>query len=192
MPQLERRKRLTTGRLARDAGAVLVFLIRHAEAIDETLELRDPHRHLTDHGRAQARALGDRLRWHDCTPSVVWTSPLVRAVQTAELVLAVVGGAVPVRAEPALAPGADVRPLVQRLAAAGVTSVALVGHEPILSGIGSILSGRDDFAALAKAEAVRLDGLELGKGEGPRSAGKGGYRVRWRFAWNDVAPRTGA
>jgi phosphohistidine phosphatase SixA len=65
---------------------VQVFLVRHAEAVPETLQLRDPHRHLTAHGRAQARALGDRLRWHDCAPTKIWSSPLVRAVQTAELV----------------------------------------------------------------------------------------------------------
>ncbi|HWU85905.1 MAG TPA: phosphoglycerate mutase family protein, partial [Kofleriaceae bacterium] len=61
-----------------------VFLLRHAEAIDETLELRDPDRHLTPRGREQARRLGDRMRWHDCAPTHVWTSPLARAVQTAE------------------------------------------------------------------------------------------------------------
>ncbi len=41
---------------------VEVFLIRHAAAVDETLELRDPLRHLTPEGRAQAKSLGDRLR----------------------------------------------------------------------------------------------------------------------------------
>ena len=165
-----------------------IFLIRHAEAIDETLELRDPHRHLTDRGRDQARALGERLRWHDCTVIEVWTSPLVRAVQTAEVVLATMGTQVPVRAEPALAPGGDVRPLVQRLSAGAPGSVALVGHEPILSGIGALLTGRPDFAALTKAEAVRID-TQLAA---PSGGGKDGCRVRWRFAWSDVAPRIGA
>lgn len=164
---------------------MLVFLIRHAEAIDETLELRDPHRHLTEQGRVQARALGERLRWHDCTPSEVWTSPLVRAVQTAELVLATVGGQGPVLAEPALSPGGDVRPLVQRLLAGKASSVALVGHEPILSGLGALLTGRADFGALGKAEAVRLDGQDGGQADG-----RAGFRVRWRFAWSDVAPRS--
>jgi phosphohistidine phosphatase len=121
---------------------VQVFLIRHAEAIDETLELRDPHRHLTTHGRAQARALGERLRWHDCTPTQVWASPLVRTVQTAELVLATLGTELLVTSEPALAPGEDVRPLVQRLEKLPADAVAvIVGHEPILSGLGALLTG---------------------------------------------------
>ena len=67
---------------------VEVFLIRHAAAVDETLELRDPYPPPHAHGRDQAKSLGDRLRWHDCMPTHIWTSPLVRAVQTAELVAA--------------------------------------------------------------------------------------------------------
>jgi phosphohistidine phosphatase len=174
---------------ARDSAAVQIFLIRHAEAIDETLELRDPHRHLTEKGRQQARALGDRLRWHDCTPTLVWASPLVRAIQTAELVLATLGVTTLVGAEPALAPGEDVRPLQQRLGQLGADAVVmLVGHEPVLSGLGALCAGAEDFAVLAKAEAVRLDGGAVG------AAGTAGtvpsYRVRWRFGWSDAAPRT--
>jgi phosphohistidine phosphatase len=150
-----------------------VFLIRHAAAIDETLELRDPMRHLTAEGRAQAVALGDRLRWHDCTPSQIWTSPLVRAVQTAELVAAGLKTTVPVEVVPLLAPGESARALlaaVQKLPADA--SVILVGHEPGMSGLGALLVGAPDFAALAKAEAARLvDGA-----------------LRWRCAWDSEAP----
>ena len=160
-----------------------IFLIRHAEAIDETLELRDPHRHLTDQGRAQARALGERLRWHDCVPTYVWTSPLVRAVQTAELVMFGLSGTVQVVSMTALAPGDDVRTLVQKLEKLQRDEVVMiVGHEPILAGLGSLLTGGDDFAALAKAEAVRIDNVG--------GTGANGPRVRWRFAWNDAAPRS--
>src|SRR5439155_23768933 len=90
-------------------NCVQVFLVRHAQAVDETLELRDPHRHLTELGRTQAKSLGDRLRWHDCEPTHVWTSPLVRAVQTAELLAAGLQSALAVAALPALAPGEDAR-----------------------------------------------------------------------------------
>lgn len=160
-----------------------VFLIRHAEAIDETRELRDPHRHLTEQGREQARALGERLRWHDCVPTYVWTSPLVRAVQTAELVMVGLSGTVSVISTPELAPGDDVRALVQKLQKLQSDEVVMVvGHEPILAGLGSLLTGGDDFAALGKAEAARIDNV------GGKGANK--PRVRWRFAWNDAAPRS--
>ncbi|HUS27829.1 MAG TPA: phosphohistidine phosphatase SixA [Kofleriaceae bacterium] len=150
-----------------------VFLIRHAEAIDETLELRDPMRHLTAHGREQAVALGDRLRWHDCTPTHIWTSPLVRAVQTAELVAAGLASKISVEVVPALAPDGELRSVVAMVKAlAADANVVLVGHEPGLSGIGALLVGAPDFAALGKAEAARIhDGA-----------------VRWRCAWNAEAP----
>lgn len=150
-----------------------VFLIRHAEAVDETLVVRDPHRPLTAHGRAQARSLGDRLRWHDCLPTHVWSSPLVRAVQTAELVVANIHCDVPVDVVPALAPDANTRDVVSAVHALPVTAVVvLVGHEPSLSAIGARLVGARDFDALAKAEAVRIVNGAL----------------RWRFAWNAEAP----
>jgi phosphohistidine phosphatase len=150
-----------------------VFLIRHAAAIDETLELRDPMRHLTAEGRTQAAALGDRLRWHDCTPTQIWTSPLVRAVQTAELVAAGLKASTLVEVVPLLAPGESARALLAMVNALPAdAAVLLVGHEPGLSGIGALLVGASDFAALGKAEAARLvDGT-----------------LRWRCAWDSEAP----
>ncbi len=149
------------------------FLIRHAAAIDETLELRDPHRHLTAHGRTQAQSLGDRLRWHDCEPTHIWTSPLVRAVQTAELVASGLRSTIAIDVAPSLAPGESPRALVTALRALPATAiVVLVGHEPGLSAIGALLVGTPEFPALAKAEAVRIDDDQ----------------VRWRFAWDAETP----
>ena len=150
-----------------------MFLVRHAAAIDETLELRDPHRHLTAQGRTQARELGDRLRWHDCEPTHIWTSPLVRAVQTAELVAAGLGATCPVDVVPGLAPGESLRAVTSALEAlpAGA-KVVLFGHEPGMSALAAMLLGRPDFPALGKAEAVRIEDKQL----------------RWRFAWNADAP----
>jgi phosphohistidine phosphatase len=150
-----------------------VFLIRHAAAIDETLELRDPMRHLTADGRLQAQSLGDRLRWHDCTPTCIWTSPLVRAVQTAELVAAGLKTTTPVETLPALAPGESARTVLTAIRAhASDASLVLVGHEPGMSAIAALLVGKADFPPLAKAEAVRIiDG-----------------QVRWRYPWNADAP----
>lgn len=151
---------------------VEVFLIRHAAAVDETLELRDPYRHLTPAGREQAKGLGDRLRWHDCSPSHIWTSPLVRAVQTAELVAAGLQVPTAVDVLPQLAPDESARAVTKALSALPAAAhVVLVGHEPGLSAVGELLLG-GDLAQLAKAEAVRIiDG-----------------KLRWRFAWNAEAP----
>jgi phosphohistidine phosphatase len=152
---------------------VQVFLLRHAEAAQETLAMRDPHRHLTEAGRRQARDIGDRLRWHDCTPTQLWSSPLVRAIQTAELVAAGLECQLPVETLPALAPDENPRDVVAALAALpGDAVVILVGHEPGLSAVGSLLVGEPEFASLGKAQAARIDDGAL----------------RWRFAWDADAP----
>ncbi len=151
-----------------------VFLIRHAEAVDETLSVRDPHRPLTARGRDQARQLGDRLRWHDCAPTRIISSPLVRAVQTAELVAAALDVPVAVEIAVELAPDGDPAELADALRAMpSDASVVAVGHEPALSALGALVAGEPGFPALAKAEAVRIvDG-----------------RVRWRFGWDAEAPQ---
>ncbi|NVB84056.1 MAG: hypothetical protein HOV81_37115 [Kofleriaceae bacterium] len=150
-----------------------VFLIRHADAIDETLDLRDPMRHLTAHGRAQATALGDRLRWLDCMPTNIWTSHLVRAVQTAELVATALAATVPIEVVPGLAPGQPTRTVLAALEALPADAVVLlVGHEPGMSAIGTLLLGKD-LGALAKAEAARIAEGEL----------------RYRCAWDAEAPK---
>jgi phosphohistidine phosphatase len=127
---------------------------------------------LTPAGRDEARSLGDRLRWHDCHPTHIWTSPLVRAVQTAELVSAGLQLAISVDVLPALAPGESARAVITALKTLPPAAhVVLVGHEPGLSGIGELLLG-GELAQLQKAEAVRIiDGS-----------------LRWRFAWNAEAP----
>lgn len=150
-----------------------VFLIRHATAIDETLAVRDPNRHLTAEGRKEARALGDRLRWHDCAPTLLWSSPLVRAIQTAELVVQTLGVELVVESVPELAPEGHPREVAAAIAKLPDDAlVMLFGHEPTLSAIGAILTSDPDFPAIAKAEAVRIHH----------------GRVRWRFAWNAEAP----
>jgi phosphohistidine phosphatase len=152
---------------------VQVFLIRHADAVHETLALTDPHRYLTRTGRQQARALGDRLRWHDCLPTHIWSSPLVRAVQTAELVVANLHTDVAIDIVPGLAPDEHPRAVVAALAALPAGSIAVVvGHEPQLSALGALLIGEPALPGLVKAEAVRItDGA-----------------VRWRFTWDAEAP----
>ncbi len=153
---------------------MIVFLVRHAHAIDERRDLPDPARPLSATGRTQARALGQRLRWHDCTPTALWTSPLTRTVMTAELVAAALDWAGPIDSVPALAPDGRIGDVVAALAAVDPAStIVMFGHEPGISGLGVRLTGDPHFAPLAKAEAVRIDGRA----------------IRWRFAHDDEAPR---
>jgi phosphohistidine phosphatase len=148
------------------------LLIRHAQAVDETVERRDPHRHLTAHGREQATRLGEQLRGQACAPTHIWTSPLVRAVQTAELVARALAPGLTVEVFTSLGPSEPLQSLVDALKALPADACVLVaGHEPGLSGLGGVLLARE-LISLARAEAVRI------------SDGK----LQWRFAWDTDAP----
>ena len=150
-----------------------VFLIRHADAVPETPALADPQRPLSELGRAQARAIADRLRWHDCTPSQIWSSPLARARETAELIARGVSSELAVDPIPALAPGDDPHAVIAALHALPRDAIVmLVGHGPSLAKVGARLTRQPPLAVLGRAEAVRIvDGA-----------------VRWRFAWDAEAP----
>ena len=62
-----------------------VLLVRHGDAVDRPLAGSDADRWLTEYGRREVRSVGRALAEMGFAFSRVLTSPLVRAVQTAEL-----------------------------------------------------------------------------------------------------------
>lgn len=134
-----------------------IFLIRHAHAVDEGPRLGDEHRYLTAKGRKLARAIGRRLKEEGVELDVVLASPLVRAVQTAELFAGALDYVGTVEASPALAPGVPPRVAAEELVARAAQSLAVVGHEPGISAIGAFLVGRPSFPPFKKAQVCLLD-----------------------------------
>jgi phosphohistidine phosphatase len=98
-----------------------LVIVRHAEA--EPGE-PDEMRALTDDGRAQADALGRRLRDEGIVADAVLTSPLLRARETA----AALGLGTPEPSD-ALRPGATAEGVRKAVAGRGET-VVIVGHQP--------------------------------------------------------------
>jgi phosphohistidine phosphatase len=150
---------------------VRVTLIRHAEAGDDAP--RDEARALTARGRADARRLGRVLVRRGVRFTAIVTSPLVRAVQTAEIVAAATDYRGRMSVTDLLVPdgaAGDVVALLEKLAAE--KSVALVAHEPILSEIAAVLTERARYPSLRKAEALRIRLLDGAKLPG---------RLRWRI-----------
>jgi phosphohistidine phosphatase len=112
-----------------------LYLVRHAEAAPgEPDELRS----LTQEGREQARALGERLRDEDAAPAVVLTSPLLRARETGNEL----ARALDVQSEPdeRLAPGANVDGVRAAVEGRG-DQVVVVGHQPDCGQIAAALTG---------------------------------------------------
>jgi len=124
-----------------------LVIVRHAEAASgEPDELRS----LTEEGRAQATALGKRLREQGVIPDAVLTSPLLRARETAA---ALALGTV----EPhdALRPGATADDVREAVAGRGET-VLVVGHQPDCGRIAAAL-GDGVEPPFPPAGAVVLD-----------------------------------
>jgi phosphohistidine phosphatase len=112
-----------------------LYLVRHGEAAPGD---PDELRPLTSEGREQARALGARLRNEDASPSVVLTSPLLRARETgAELAKAL---DVETEPEERLAPGATVEDVRAAVEGRG-GQVVVVGHQPDCGQIAAALTG---------------------------------------------------
>jgi len=128
--------------------------MRHAHAVDEEAWLVDEARFLSKKGRKVARAIGQVLAAERVAINAIATSPLVRAVQTAELVAVELGFAEPIEVLPGLAPGGDLRALAET--AAACPGLLLVGHEPGMSGLAALLTNRHGFRGLRKGEVLAI------------------------------------
>ena len=124
---------------------MLLHILRHAEAEALSPSGLDADRPLTDAGVKRMKAVARAIARMEPAFDAVYVSPLLRARQTAEPVLA----ACRYRGEPvvteSLLPGADPALLLEELAESGCTSVLVVGHEPNLGRLfGRLVSGRRD------------------------------------------------
>jgi phosphohistidine phosphatase len=125
-----------------DAGRDLetLHLVRHAHAGDaERWDGPDELRPLTRKGRAQAARLGAFLLATGVRPDRIITSPLVRARQTAEIVGEALG--LTPEEDDRLAGGCGLACLDRVLADAGAREPVVVGHDPDLSELLSVLLG---------------------------------------------------
>jgi phosphohistidine phosphatase len=141
---------------------IQILLVRHGEAVDQAPGLGDEGRFLTPKGRKISRRMARWLAKRDeRSPAAIWTSPLVRAVQTAEILAERARPCEGVVAKGELSPNADPREVLELLAAyEGPGPLALVGHEPLLSLVGRALLGDVDWEGLKKSGvlAVTWDG----------------------------------
>src|SRR5215831_16069107 len=117
-------------------------LIRHGDAGDDAP--RDEDRALTKRGRAEGRRVGRALARRGVRFSAVVASPLVRAVQTAEILVAAMEQRVRVTVSDVLVPEGkpqNVVTFLDSMAEPAAKSVALVAHEPILSRVAALVLG---------------------------------------------------
>ena len=144
-----------------------LLLVRHAIAVPAGApDIADEDRPLTKRGRKRFKKAARGLARVVPCPALLLTSPLPRALETAEIAADAWGGVAPTP-EPLLAGGsaADLVPALAARDDAGV--VALVGHEPGISALlAHLIGGAADGLPFKKGGAalVALDGDGAGSG----------------------------
>jgi phosphohistidine phosphatase len=133
-----------------------LWLLRHGEAEPHDAA-PDAQRALTERGRDQSTAAGHALKRLGVEVHLCFTSPKVRARQTAELACVALG--IEPIDEEALAEGFDGRAALDLMRAAGADQrVLAVGHEPDFSQVvHDLTGGRVEFKKGGIA-GIRLDG----------------------------------
>jgi phosphohistidine phosphatase SixA len=116
-----------------------IYLMRHGQAAPKTEVATDGERPLSPEGRTEAYAAANGFKRLGLPVDRIWTSSLLRAWQTAELVSTVLGVSMEVCT--ALGPEQDEEALFSALAGASQQRLLLVGHQPGLERAILTLSG---------------------------------------------------
>ncbi len=134
-----------------------IFLVRHGVAIDGNAGLGDEHRYLTAKGRKIFTQLAEELRSEGIRFDLIVASPLVRTVQTAEILAAFTKYKGDVVAATAFAPGGRAMEYLLRTAAAHEgEKIAFVGHEPRMGQLAGQLLDRPPLP-FKKGQIMRID-----------------------------------
>ena len=132
-----------------------LYFLRHGEADWPGWTKPDDERPLTDFGKKEVRQVGRFLNRLKVKPNLVVTSPLPRALQTAEI--AVEQLKTKLRQDEALEPGFGVTELRSVLKRHHSKVLMLVGHEPDFSSVISALTGASIKLSKAGVALVEFD-----------------------------------
>ena len=143
-----------------------VLLVRHGEAVDMRSAPTDHDRWLTDTGRQTVTKVGKVLSGLDLRYSCVYTSPLVRAVQTAEILAATHAdfrGPLEVQVALSTEAGSTAQALEPLEHAADDDLIVMVTHMPKVGVLAGHLCQLPTFPSFRTSAACLLS-IERGKG----------------------------
>jgi phosphohistidine phosphatase len=143
---------------------MLLYFLRHGEADWPNWKKPDDERPLTKGGKKEMHEVGRFLKRVKAKPSLILTSPLPRAAQTAEI--AAEHLQTKCREEKSLAPGFGKRELECLLGDYPEEDLMIVGHEPDFSGAIAAVTGASvklskGGVALVDLEPRSVDGRLL-------------------------------
>jgi phosphohistidine phosphatase len=149
-----------------------LFIIRHAWAAqrDDSVYPDDSLRPLTEEGRNRFARMVEALVPRGLKPQLIVTSPMLRCLQTAEILAAALGEKTKVVRRKELLPGGDPKHLLAGTEehASDLDQVAWVGHAPDVGYLAAALIGLDNGWLEFKKGAIAALGFpgspELGRG----------------------------
>jgi phosphohistidine phosphatase len=146
-----------------------IVLLRHGIAEERSDEKKDEERSLTAEGHAKMKQIARGLERVLPKVQAIYSSPLLRAVQTALWVAKGYRSRVEVKTTEALAPGASRKEFKSLIEAIDQKRVIVVGHEPNLT---------ESLAALTGIDAKKLE-LKKGGAYGVLLHGDGTAELEW-------------
>jgi phosphohistidine phosphatase len=150
--------------VCQNGGEVQLYLLRHGIAEVGKAGSRDSDRALTPEGRRKLREVLRTAKQGGVAPSLIMTSPYVRAVETAVVASGVLGYKEELLRTKALVPDSSPSDAWDEVRVhKDVEALMLVGHEPLFSALAAYLLGtpslRIDFK---KGALARIDIEQFG------------------------------
>jgi phosphohistidine phosphatase len=139
-----------------------LYFLRHGEADPAPATGSDAGRELTDRGRRDVKAMAELAQRAGILPEAIYTSPLLRAQQSSEILGDVFG--VVATAADQLASGPSLGDLQDLASESGRQRILFVGHEPHLSSLVGTLTGGRVKMRTASLAHVHADLLEPKQG----------------------------
>ncbi len=138
-----------------------IVLLRHGIAEDRTPDKPDEERKLTASGKRRMKPIARTLARLFPEAEAIYSSPLVRAMETAHAVGLAYGGKLRIQTTDSLKPGSGTEAFLRLLADSKPFAI-FVGHEPNLTQIMLDLTAMESDSELALKKGgcygVRIDG----------------------------------
>lgn len=130
---------------------MIIHLIRHAEAVDRSQDIPEEHRFLTPRGIKRFRKVARSLKKLGLEPDVILTSPMIRAVQTADILSETLRHKGDLLVVPQLAARFGPEQLDELLNSyPQAREIVLIGHEPDLGALTQNMLEAQASCALCK------------------------------------------
>ncbi len=145
---------------------MIIHIVRHAEAVERSSDIPEEHRFLTRRGRKRFRKIANSLKKLDASLDMILTSPMVRAVQTADILAETLR----YKGELAVAEqlGKHFKPESLDELLDGypeAREIAIVGHEPDLGALAQALLATDVPCTLKKGAVISFQRAAGDKGK---------------------------